>query len=119
MNCGFASGKREDADLALTPDCPLNQITDFRDGHFKGATIVAETDRTIGIAAVRDFDGHRAGHLPVRGTKAAIQRATLADRMSRVRGLDGSNIKPLQPFKPVDVGAHQSLDAAVLRALPG
>ena len=119
MNRGFASGKREYANLALTPDCALHQITNFRDGHFKSAAIVAETDRAVGVAAIGDFNGHRAGHLPVRGTKAAIQRAALTDRALRVRGLDGRNIKPLESFKPVDVGANQSLDAAVLRAVSG
>jgi hypothetical protein len=39
--------------------------------------------------------------------------------MLRVDRLDGGNVKPLESFKPIGIGANQSLDGAVLRTFPG
>ena len=83
------------------------------------AAIIGEAHRTIGVAAVGDFDGHRAGDLPVRGAQAAIERATQLDRSLRMRRFDGRDVKSFQALEPVDVRAYQSFDIAVLRAGPG
>jgi hypothetical protein len=105
--------------MTLVPNGSFHQSANFFEGHLEGVLVVAQTHGTVGVAFVGDFNGHSASDLTVRGTKAAIERTTLLNWLSRVRRFDRRHIKPLEALKPIHVRGNQGFNLSMLRAFTG